>query len=114
MNRFLVLPVLFLLTGCGALASLQQSSKLDTVIEDLKEVREIEVAARKKADVDGDGKLSLSEMAAYLSLLAAAGADFARRKQGKEAVAKHEASKSHRQGLELEIAKLKAQLDAKA
>ena len=112
MNRFLafaLIPVIVVLPGCGALALQSQNEKLGQVIETLNEIRQVEASARKQADVDGDGKLSVTEMVAYGGLVAAGLTELARRKQGATLASKHEASAEDRNEL---WAKLEA-LDAK-
>lgn len=90
MNRFLaflLVPFIILLPGCGALAQLQQNGKLDQVdqtlgqvAEGLSELRKVQAEARAKADVDGDGVLSSTEMLTYGGLLTAGVGELARRK----------------------------------
>lgn len=90
MNRFLaflLVPIIIVLPGCGALAQWQQNGKLDQVdqklgqvAEGLVEIRKVQAEARAKADTDGDGALSPTEMVTYGGLLTAGMAELARRK----------------------------------
>lgn len=123
-----LLPLLFLLSGCGYLQGLEQNKKLDTVTQkidaasqalkdvdaELETLKRIQAEARAKADQDGDGKLSTVEKMNYLGLIIAGLAAEAGRRKAKALDDKHADSAEHRQSLELQIATLKAQLDAKA
>jgi len=116
-----LLPLLFLLSGCGYLQGLEQNKKLDVVTQALQDVdaeletlKRIQAEARAKADQDGDGKLSGLEKVNYLSLVLAGLTAEAGRRKAKALDEKHKDSAEHRQDLELQLATLKAKLDAKA
>lgn len=133
MNRFLAIvlvPLIVVLPGCGALAAFAQNAKLDQVdqklgevAEGIQEVREIQSKAREQADVDKDGVLSGTELLTYGGLVTAGLAEMTRRKFKKngeekkqeldsrladlEGMIEHERSK--RKALEeAEIARLKS------
>jgi len=126
--RAFLLSLLLVLPSCGYLQGLEQNKKVDVVTQKLDAVSEalkdvdaeletlkrIQAEARAKADVDGDGKLSGLEKANYLGLLLAGLAAEAGRRKAKALDEKHKDSAEHRQDLELQLATLKAQLDAKA
>jgi len=118
--RAFLLSLLLVLPSCGYLQGLEQNKKLDGVTQalqdvdnDLETLKRIQAEARAKADTDGDGKLSGLEKVNYLSLLVAGLAAEAGRRKAKALDAKHADSAEHRQELELQLAKVQAQLDAK-
>jgi archaellum component FlaC len=119
--RSTLLLLLLLLPSCGYLQGLEQNKKLDGVTQvlqdvdnDLEALKRIQAEARAKADADGDGKLSGLEKVNYLTLVLSGLAAEAGRRKAKALDEKHADSAEHRQSLELQIATLKAQLDAKA
>jgi hypothetical protein len=106
MRPFLVLPVLFLLTSCGALAALQSKSGIDELRQELRAADAAEKRAREQADSNKDGKLTGSELLTYGGLLAAAaGAEMGRRK-AKALDGKHKESAEHRDELDSKVADL--------
>jgi archaellum component FlaC len=119
--RAFLLSLLLVLPSCGYLQGLEQNKKLDVVSQALQDVdneletlKRIQLEARAKADQDGDGKLSGLEKVNYLSLVLAGLAAEAGRRKAKALDEKHAASAENRKDLELQLAKLQAQLDAKA
>ena len=118
-----LLPFLLLLAlpSCGYLQGLEQNKKLDGVSQALQDVdneletlMRIQAEARAKADTDGDGKLSTVEKVNYLGLVLAGLAAEAGRRKAKALDDKHAVSAENRKDLELQLAKVQAQLDAKA
>jgi hypothetical protein len=126
--RAFLLSLLLVLPSCGYLQGLEQNKKLDGVTqkldtvsqalkdvdEELETLKRIQAEARAKADVDGDGKLSTVEKMNYLGLLIAGLAAEAGRRKAKALDEKHAVSAENRKDLELQLAKVQAQLDAKS
>jgi hypothetical protein len=120
MRSILFMCLLLVLPSCGYLQGLEQNKKLDGVSQALQDVdndlaalTRIQAEARAKADVDGDGKLSGLEKMNYVSLLLAGLTAEAGRRKAKALEEKHADSAENRKELELQLAKVQAQLDAK-